>query len=170
MTTAAIFATREVSWRPSFYRGEQFDSDLGLYYLRARYYNPVTGRFLSRDPEDGKILDPATLHKYLYASGDPVNSLDPTGRDTTITKPKGGLGGAIGEWADLVQNIALYLGTLQAMPPWYFNTPRNGALALAGIAVMEQFVAVTCDFESLIQSMEVMAGTRKEAPISCDQL
>jgi len=63
------------------YRGEQYDSDLGLYYLRARYYNPQTGRFLSRDPEDGKILDPATLHKYLYANGDPVNGLDPMGRE-----------------------------------------------------------------------------------------
>ena len=33
------------------YRGEQYDSDLGLYYLRARYYNPITGRFMSRDPK-----------------------------------------------------------------------------------------------------------------------
>ena len=63
------------------YRGEQYDSDLGLYYLRARYYNPQTGRFLSRDPEDGKILAPATLHKYLYAGGDPVNGIDPMGRE-----------------------------------------------------------------------------------------
>jgi RHS repeat-associated protein len=62
------------------YRGEQYDPDLGLYYLRARYYNPATGRFLSRDPEDGKAIDPKTLHKYLYAGGDPVNSVDPTGR------------------------------------------------------------------------------------------
>jgi RHS repeat-associated protein len=73
MTTAAICATREVSWRPSFYRGEQYDSDLGLYYLRARYYNPATGRFLFRDPEDGDPTTPASLHKYLYANGDPVN-------------------------------------------------------------------------------------------------
>jgi RHS repeat-associated protein len=80
MTTAAICATREVSWSPSFYRGEQYDSDLSLYYLRARYYNPNTGRFLSRDPLDGKAKDPASLHKYLYASGDPVNAIDPTGR------------------------------------------------------------------------------------------
>jgi RHS repeat-associated protein len=62
------------------YRGEQYDSDLGLYYLRARYYNPVTGRFLSRDPEDGVAHDPASLHKYLYADGDPTNAKDPGGR------------------------------------------------------------------------------------------
>ncbi len=65
------------------YRGEQFDSDLGLYYLRARYYNTMTGRFVSRDPEDGIDTDPKTLHKYNYAGGDPVNAIDPTGRTTT---------------------------------------------------------------------------------------
>jgi len=79
MTTAAICATREVSWSPSLYRGEQYDSDLGLYYLRARYYNPNTGRFMSRDPLDGNAIDPKTLHKYLYAGGDPVDKIDPRG-------------------------------------------------------------------------------------------
>src|SRR5271157_2964120 len=62
------------------YRGEEFDSDLGLYYLRARYYNPLTGRFMSRDPYDGYIGIPVTLHKYLYAGSDPVNHVDPRGR------------------------------------------------------------------------------------------
>ena len=66
------------------YRGEQFDADLGLYYLRARYYNPQTGRFLSRDPEDGNPTDPKSLHKYLYAGGDPVNMIDPMGREAEI--------------------------------------------------------------------------------------
>jgi RHS repeat-associated protein len=66
------------------YRGEQYDPDLGLYYLRARYYNPLTGRFLSRDPEDGKALDPRSLHKYLYADGDPVNGMDPRGRGDLV--------------------------------------------------------------------------------------
>jgi RHS repeat-associated protein len=63
------------------YRGEAYDSDLGLYYLRARYYDPLTGRFMSRDPNPGDPFDPKTLHKYLYASGDPVNMIDPSGRD-----------------------------------------------------------------------------------------
>jgi RHS repeat-associated protein len=69
------------------YRGEQYDSDLGLYYLRARYYNPLTGRFMSMDPNDPQLMDanrnpidPRELHKYLYAGGDPVNRVDPSGR------------------------------------------------------------------------------------------
>ena len=76
------------------YQGEQFDSDLGLYYLRARYYNPQTGTFLSRDPQEytplkwtGPLeltgnppLDPKKLHKYLYAGGDPINYVDPLGK------------------------------------------------------------------------------------------
>jgi RHS repeat-associated protein len=62
------------------YRGEQYDSDLGLYYLRARYYNPLTGSFMSRDPEDHALTDVREVHKYLYAGGDPVNGIDPNGR------------------------------------------------------------------------------------------
>ena len=91
MTTAAICATREVSWNLSFYRGEQCDSDLGLYYLRARYYNPQTGRFLSRDPKEfktrmstGDPVDSRKLHRYLYASGDPVNRIDPRGKEDMV--------------------------------------------------------------------------------------
>jgi len=66
------------------YRGEQYDPDLSLYYLRARYYNPATGRFVSRDPLDGDATDPKTLHKYLYASGDPIDRLDPAGRASIL--------------------------------------------------------------------------------------
>jgi RHS repeat-associated protein len=80
MTTTATCAIGEVSPSPLFCSGEQYDPDLGLYYLRARYYNPATGRFMSRDSEDGQPTDPKTLHKYLYAGGDPVNAKDPTGK------------------------------------------------------------------------------------------
>jgi hypothetical protein len=44
--------------------------------------NPLTGRFLSRDPEDGDPADPASLQKYAYADADPVNGIDPTGWST----------------------------------------------------------------------------------------
>ena len=65
-------------------RGEQYDSDLNLYYLRARYYNPEAGRFLTRDPSSGKVTDPRSLHRYLYAESDPVNRADPTGRNAIL--------------------------------------------------------------------------------------
>jgi len=62
------------------YSGEQVDALLGHYYMRARYYNVGTGRFLTMDPEFGDTSNPTSLHRYLYASGDPVNRIDPTGR------------------------------------------------------------------------------------------
>jgi len=61
--------------------GERFDSSLNLYHLRARYYNMLTGRFETMDPDGGDISDPATLNKYAYAGGDPVDLTDPTGMD-----------------------------------------------------------------------------------------
>jgi RHS repeat-associated protein len=61
------------------YSGEQFDPNLGLYYLRARLMNPLTGRFWSMDSYQGKSSDPTSLHKYLYCASDPTNNIDPSG-------------------------------------------------------------------------------------------
>jgi RHS repeat-associated protein len=63
-----------VSSCPSFYRGEQYDPDLSLYYLRARYYNPVTGRFLNVDSLAGD-----GQRRYEYAGANPVDGSDPSG-------------------------------------------------------------------------------------------
>ncbi len=62
------------------YCGEQYDADLGLYYLRARYLNTDSGRFWSMDEFEGKGGDPVSLHKYLYANADPLRYRDPSGR------------------------------------------------------------------------------------------
>ncbi len=61
------------------YTGEQFDPNIGFYYLRARYYNPYVGRFITVDPWNGSIYDPVSLHKYLYCGNDPINFIDPHG-------------------------------------------------------------------------------------------
>jgi RHS repeat-associated protein len=61
------------------YCGEQYDSNLQMYNLRARYYNPANGRFNQRDTFAGNNDDPQTLHKYLYCGADPVNNLDQNG-------------------------------------------------------------------------------------------
>ena len=61
------------------YCGEQFDETTGLYYLRARYMDTLTGRFISQDSYAGEISDPVSLHKYLYCSSNPVMKVDPSG-------------------------------------------------------------------------------------------
>ena len=61
------------------YCGEQFDSTTGLYYLRARYMDTSTGRFISMDTYQGTTADPISLHKYLYANSNPVTYSDPSG-------------------------------------------------------------------------------------------
>ncbi|MEA5470219.1 RHS repeat-associated core domain-containing protein [Spirulina sp. 06S082] len=61
------------------FAGEQFDSNLDQYYLRQRYYDPSVGRFTRRDTYEGRNNEPITLHKYLYANGNPVSYIDPSG-------------------------------------------------------------------------------------------
>ena len=61
------------------YRGEQFDEELGFYYLRARYMDPNVGRFVTMDAFAGLSQDPVTLHKYLYANANPMTYSDPSG-------------------------------------------------------------------------------------------
>lgn len=56
------------------FAGEWLDSDTGLYNLRARWYEPTTGVFLSRDP-----LETLTNEAYSYASGNPLGFTDPLG-------------------------------------------------------------------------------------------
>ena len=63
------------------YTSQQWDPDLQLYYLRARYYAPTLGRFWSSDSYVGSQSEPASLHKYLYCRADPVDGTDPSGYD-----------------------------------------------------------------------------------------
>ncbi len=61
------------------YTGEQYDSELDQYYLRARYYDQDVGRFTQLDTWAGNSQEPITLNKYLYGNADPVRYVDPTG-------------------------------------------------------------------------------------------
>ncbi|KAI7261218.1 hypothetical protein KC345_g9835 [Hortaea werneckii] len=56
------------------YGGEYYDGETGLYYLRARYYDPYIGRFLSEDSYWGEDNNPLSLNLYTYANNDPVQS------------------------------------------------------------------------------------------------
>jgi RHS repeat-associated protein len=61
------------------YTGEWWDSEAGLLYLRARYYEPAVGRLISKDRFPGDFNEPQTLNGWSYVDGNPVNLVDPTG-------------------------------------------------------------------------------------------
>jgi RHS repeat-associated protein len=139
------------------YSGEQFDSKIGQQYLRARYYDPVTGRFNRLDPFFGNLNDPQSLHKYLYTHANPVNGIDPSGREFSLGNVMcavaigGGIGGITGfsfgyidAWAGGQRGweafeTAAYAGRWGAIlgglsgPLWYTAIAASGTLQAVAI-------------------------------------
>ncbi|MDE8564827.1 RHS repeat-associated core domain-containing protein [Anoxybacillus rupiensis] len=69
-----------VAGQPIGYAGYYYDRETKLYYLQARYYDPETARFISRDPDPGDKDDPITQNAYTYANDNPVMLVDPDGK------------------------------------------------------------------------------------------
>jgi RHS repeat-associated protein len=67
------------------YAGREFDTETNLYYDRARYLDPSTGRFLSEDPIR---YAGGSVNFYPYAANDPVDYIDAFGTSPTCDKPK----------------------------------------------------------------------------------
>jgi RHS repeat-associated protein len=64
--------------QPYGFTGREWDSETGLYFYRARYYDPQMGRFISKDPigfAGGDVV------LYGYVQNDPVNFIDPWGHE-----------------------------------------------------------------------------------------
>ncbi len=66
------------STQPFQFTGQQRDGN-GLIYLRARYYDPSSGRFMSRDVSAGATQSPQSLNRYVYVTNNPVLWPDPSG-------------------------------------------------------------------------------------------
>src|SRR5262249_32261969 len=73
----AVDPTLSSLGQPYSFQGREWDSEIGLYYYRARYYDPSLGRFISQDPE-GYTDSPNLYQAFL---NDSVNVMDPMGTD-----------------------------------------------------------------------------------------
>lgn len=132
--------------------GHPTDEETGLIYMRARYYEPVTDRFISEDPaRDG-------VNWYLYADGNPVNKVDLSGRVPLLLVAflVGFVIGAIGDLAfqswtkggriDWIEVISIGLGSGLALTgiTWVISTlgtaeaVSEAALAIATIFTSKQ--------------------------------
>ena len=70
----SLTASTGTATTPLLWQGQYLDATSGLYYLRARYYDPTTGQFLTVDP-----LVTTTNAPYTYAGDNPINAADPLG-------------------------------------------------------------------------------------------
>ncbi|MDL2251215.1 Rhs family protein, partial [Lachnospiraceae bacterium OttesenSCG-928-J05] len=61
------------------YNAESTNTNTGLQYLRARYYNPQNGNFTTEDTETGTKTNPLTRNRYTYVTNNPLNYQDPSG-------------------------------------------------------------------------------------------
>ncbi|MFO1323720.1 MAG: RHS repeat-associated core domain-containing protein [Burkholderiales bacterium] len=106
------------------YADQAFDAASGLYYMRARYYDPLTGAFLSRDPLNLAGVDLGDGSPYTYARNNPLTFYDPTG----LVAEKGSQQDCTGarqpndySWVDAAQDLLQkILGALRhARPSWF---------------------------------------------------
>lgn len=67
------------------YTGQEYDSDTGLYYYNARWYNPGTGKFMSKDPIGFYAND---TNQYRYVGNSSTNFVDPSGKQVQDIKPQ----------------------------------------------------------------------------------
>ena len=83
----------------------------GLYYMRARYYNPDIKRFINQDIKVGDIGSSQSLNRYAYCEGNPVSLVDPFG-----LSPQGNTGGTI--WDILKRELTIHdlLGVAGIIP------------------------------------------------------
>jgi RHS repeat-associated protein len=121
------------------FAGQQWDASTGLYYARARFYDPGTGRFISEDPVPSQ-------NAYPYANGDPVSLVDPTGRqafvETAIAYARGfGKGALIGGAAYLAggagMNLLMHRGPLDGLtfPDLLIAMASGGLSAVVGVGL-----------------------------------
>ncbi len=85
------------------FTGEQ-DDIAGLVFLRARFYYPSSGRFITKDRFPGFSSLPTTLHPYIYGINNPIRFNDPSGQVINILAILG-----IGGLAGGIANVASYL-------------------------------------------------------------
>jgi RHS repeat-associated protein len=110
--------------QPFGFTGEQLDSVTTLYYLRARQYDPGTGRFLSTDPAVPAMMDPS-VGAYVYVRNSPIGTTDPSGRcgETLLMTLAGPEGAAVGGGLTLLCWAAVAAAALLTLDQAVKNAP-----------------------------------------------
>ena len=106
-----LLAATETVENPFRYSGEYWDQTTSLQYLRARWYDPAQGRFITEDTYEGELKNSLSLNLYSYVLNNPLRYVDPTGKMTTEDFDGGAGGGSSGGGGGLLV-VAIEAGEL----------------------------------------------------------
>jgi RHS repeat-associated protein len=142
------------------YSGEQFDANLGFYYLRARYLSSSSGRFWTQDSYEASPFDPASLHKYLYANANPLSRHDPSGQFSVMETVAAAVSNAISfcyEYQALITAARLILAGVNLYQVGANERYRDNFLAMTGPVLATQIIAD--DFQAITAAASRFAGS-----------
>jgi RHS repeat-associated protein len=142
---------------PSFdnfytYTGREYDKETGLYYYRARYFDAMEGRFISKDPIEFRS---GTTNLYSYVQNNPINGTDPSGLKTYQL----GLGFNAGGILGTTKSIGLIFGENPNTGKWQFGFYATGGTGLYGGASASLTVDLTLSGNPCVEDVEGWAGT-----------
>ena len=122
-------------WPEANYTGHDWDDVLGMYYAKARFYDPAAKRFVAMDPVKGNVVDPLSLVSYLYCEDNPLKYVDPMGLMNYFTQTD-----------DLLAGVGrgIYDSTIGAI----INIPATGSML---VELVKGFVGGDIDFSGLIK-------------------
>ena len=152
------------------YTGHVDDPETNLVYMQARYYDPVTGHFLSVDPKSLQIGNAFSFNNYDYANNNPILNIDPDGREAACVSigKCGDFSGdlspraraAIGVTVTTIDNVNDQLVTpLVAADPYIFEEVSIGleglSVALQDLATVEKSAPAVNDVVATSESPRV---------------
>ncbi len=134
--------------------------DNGLYYMRARYYNPEIRRFINQDIVTGSIENSQSLNRYAYCQGNPVNYFDPFGLEPCEFFT--GLGHGMLNLMGLIPGIGDVFDITNAI--WYALDGNWGRCFESGIAALPFIGNLlpdrrTCDYVRRVLNIASYGGT-----------
>ncbi|MBI4492852.1 MAG: hypothetical protein HY690_08685, partial [Chloroflexi bacterium] len=151
-----------VQSQPFQYTGEPRDGETGFVNLRARLYDPATGRFLQRDPFPGFDTDPLSLNRYSYVANDPINATDPSGQNPLLAACAGGALSSVA--FDLA---ASWLGGEKVTGSQVLRSAATGCLSgLTGFGLGKAVAALAPRLVGTLSAADNLGGTLASCAIN----
>ncbi len=147
---------------PHGFTGKEYDSDTGLYYYNARWYDPDLGRFISEDP----AADPNNPNLYSYCGNNGVSRIDPTGQYFWIVVAIAAAIGAIDAYCNGGNPlVGAFVGAVAGAIGWCCGALCGPALAgtLGPIGAAAVGGALSGGIMAALMGENVWAGARRGA-------